>query len=82
MTPTELTRKEAMTLDEFSKAFAGHPPNHSIKVLARSGKAYWIHADQIPAIQYDGLIYGVFVAKHLRSTTEGHWLKPSYLRLA
>jgi hypothetical protein len=60
---------------EFKAAFAGQN-NSSIKVTARSGKEYWLHADQLPCIEDGGLAYGVPISRHPRDKRHTRWLQP------
>lgn len=71
------------TREEFEAAFATVPSNGHIVVETRSGKRYWIHADQLNFIP-EGLIYGNPLKKSHRArgvAGEVVWMRPENVRI-
>jgi hypothetical protein len=73
------------TKDEFEQAFAKVGPIDCIKVQSKSGKEYWMHPDQFQFLP-DGLVYGVPVKPHFRSTRKTEcphslWLYPENITI-
>ena len=69
------------TRQEFVTAFKDDVSN--IKVSSQSGKEYWVHRDQLPAILYadKALIYGTPLKPHPRAKSKVTWMNHKNLAI-
>ena len=61
-------------------AFAKRGASSRIKVKSRTGKEYWMDYDNLQFMP-EGLVYGVPVNPHTRSTKKTVWLYPENLTI-
>jgi len=72
-----------MTVTELKEALGDQPSRSCVMVVTRSGNLYWLHGDQLPALEDNCCAYGFPVKPHPRQRgRKWQWLNIANLRIA